>query len=146
MAAFGLWKYTVDRDATALAYSRAEAGGANACNCLGCRNFRLARERVYPSEFLALLDHLGIDPRKEAEAYHMVRTAPGFHRYGGWFHFVGSLDETGDFPAIYFGNDFSAWMMRASAPRLSSLQDLPAVELEFDAEAVPWLLEEPEPT
>ena len=145
MAAFGLWKYTVDRDATALAYSRSDASGADACNCLPCRNFRLARERVFPSEFLALLDRLGIDPRKEAEAYHMARTATGLHRYGGWFHFVGNLDETGDFPVVNFGDDFIAYMMRAGAPRLSSLKDLPAVQLEFEAEAVPWLLEEPEP-
>jgi hypothetical protein len=37
-------------------------------------------------------------------------------------------------------------MCRAGAPRLASLEGLAAVQLEFHAEGVPWLLNEPEPT
>jgi hypothetical protein len=92
------------------------------------------------------LNELGIDPRKDAEVYHSARLSPGKHLYGGWYHFVGTLEETGDFPTVDFGSDFSAWMRRASAPRLPSLKEVPVVQLEFSAKAVPWLLEEPEPT
>ena len=32
---------------------------------------------------------------KEAEIYHNGQVRPGIHSYGGWFHFVGTI-ETGD--------------------------------------------------
>ncbi len=144
MPSFGQWIYSVDRDATIRAYRQAERGGADTCDCAWCRNFRNARATIFPPEFLALLEELGIDPNKEAEAYHNAQLAPGRHNYGGWYHFVGTLDQTGDFPVVEFGIGFMAWMCRATAPRLSSLKGLPVVELEFICETVPWLLEEAE--
>lgn len=146
MAGFGQWRYSVDRDATILAYARAERGGTDTCTCANCRNFRVARARVFPAEFLALLDQLGIDPRKDGEVYHNARLAPGRHDYGGWYHFIGALEQTGDFPPVDLGGGFTAWMCRASAPRLASLEGVPVVQLEFHTDAVPWLLDEPEPT
>ena len=145
MAEFGQWKYNADRDATIAAYAQEPHGFTKKCGCAVCRNFELARERVFPPEFLALLNKLGIDPHKEAEAYHNGRLASGFHDYGGWYHFIGTLEETGDFPPVDFGGSFCAWMCRASAPRLASLKSANAVQLEFHSEAVPWLLDEPEP-
>jgi hypothetical protein len=142
---FGDWEYTLDRDATVIAYRRSKLGGADSCGCNVCRNFRVARERVFPAAFLALLDQLGIDPRKDAEVYHCGRLAPGRHVYGGWYHFIGALDKTGDFAPVDFGPDFKVWMCSAVAPRLSSLNDKSVVQLEFSAEMVPWLLDEPEP-
>ena len=142
---FGGWRYTVDREATILAYGRAERGGVDTCECAYCRNFRLARQHLFPEKFLRLLDQLGIDPLKDAEVYHNARLAPGRHDYGGWYHFVGTLDEIGDFPVVQLGDGFTAWVCRASAPRLASFRDGQAVQLEFNAEAVPWLLDEPEP-
>jgi hypothetical protein len=67
----------------------------------------------------------------------------GRHDYGGWYHFIGTLDETGG-PPVKLGPDFSVRMCPASAPRLPSLDGKQAVQLEFHAEAVPWLLDEPE--
>jgi hypothetical protein len=144
-ATFGKWKYSVDRAATIMAYRKEERGGADTCDCNGCRNFRLARHRAFPTEFLVLLDELRIDPRKDGEVYRCARVAPGRHIYGGWFHFVGTLDETGDLPPVRFGPDFEVWMRRTEAPRFSSLRDKQIVELGFGTEAVPWLLDEPEP-
>jgi hypothetical protein len=144
MPSFGHWVYTADRDATIEAYSQIERGGADRCDCAWCRNFRKVRPQVFPSEFLALLGVLGIDPNKDAEVYHIARPAPGRHYYGGWYHFVGNLDETGDFPPIHFGTGFTTWMSQAAAPRLPSLKGLPVVELAFSCETVPWLLDEPE--
>ena len=145
MASFGQWTYSVDRDATALAYGRAEKGGADTCDCVPCRNFRVARANAFPAEFRALLDQLGVDLNKDGEVYHNGRIAPGRHDYAGWFHFVGTLPETGDFSPVCLGEGFTAWMCGATAPRLASLTGLPVVQLEFHAESVPWLLDEPEP-
>jgi hypothetical protein len=144
MTSFGQSEYSANRDATIQAYGRTERGGAETCTCAGCRNFRVARGRILPAKFVALLDQLGIDPRKDAEVYQIARVAPGRHDYGGWYHFVGTLDQTSDFAAIDFGDGFTAWMCYATAPRLPSLDGLPAVQLEFYAKAVPWLLDEPE--
>jgi hypothetical protein len=146
MPSLGDWAYSLDRDATVAAYRVVERGGAETCECAGCRNFVLARTKVFPAPFLIFLDQLGIDPSKDGEVYHVRRISPGRHGYGGWYHFVGSLDETGDFPPVHFDEGFSVWMCGASAPRLISLNDLPVVQLEFSAESVPWLLSEPELT
>jgi hypothetical protein len=110
MSSFGQWKYSADRDATILAYGRTDCGGADTCDCAGCRYFRVARADVFRAEFLALLDKLGVDPRKDAEVFHYARLAPGRHDYGGWYHFVGTLDQTGDFPPVDLGDGFSVWM------------------------------------
>lgn len=142
---FGEWKYTVDRNATVEAYALASDGGADNCTCNGCRNFRLVRQRVFSPEFLSLLNELGIDPNKDGEVYHLCRTAPGRHMYGEWFHFVGKLHTTGDFPVIPMGGSLTAWMCYPGAPRLQSLDNLPCVQLEFYAEEVPWALDELEP-
>jgi hypothetical protein len=145
MATFGRWKYSPDRNATILAYGRVDRGGVDTRDCVYCRNFRLGRARVFPVEFLALADELGIDPRKDAEVYYNARLAPSRHDYGGWYHFIGTLDQTGDFQAVDLGGGFTVWMCRASAPRLPSLEGMPVVQVEFDAQTVPWLLAGPEP-
>jgi hypothetical protein len=100
MATFGMWEFTNDRTATIDAYARIERGGSDTCSCIGCRNFVAARDNVYPSEFIALLNSLGIDSRKDGEVYHNAQLSPGRHDYGGWFHFVGTLEKTGDFPFV----------------------------------------------
>jgi hypothetical protein len=144
MSDFDAWKYLADRDATVLAYAQTERGGADTCDCAGCRNFRAARADCFPPDFIALLGQLGIDPRKDGEVYHNARIAPGRHDYGGWYHFIGTLDDMGEFPFVELGPDFSVWMCPASAPRLASLEGKPVVQLEFHAGAVPWRLDEPE--
>jgi hypothetical protein len=132
------------------AYSREAAGNSSQCTCVGCRNFVAARFDVFPKAFLTLLDSLGIDPTKDGEVYHNGRLSPGNHspgnhHYGGWFHFIGTLDATGDFPPVQFFESFSVCFCSKSAPSLSALKDLPLVQVEFTASAVPWCLTEPEP-
>ena len=123
METFGLWEFTCDRPATVEAYSRAEAGGSDTCPCNTCRNFAVVREEVFPGVFRSLLESLGIDPRKDAEVYHNARIAPGRHDYGGWFHFIGTLEKDGDFPLVEMAEGFYVWLRRAGAPTLSSLRD-----------------------
>ncbi len=141
---FGLWQFTVDREATTAAYAAAGLGGSESCSCNGCRNFAAARSKSFPADFLSFLESLGIDPRKDGEVYHNARLAPGRHDYGGWFHFVGSLETTGDFPVVPMGDGFTVWLKRKAAPELAALKGLPLVEVEFHAENVPWVLDEAE--
>src|ERR1700678_2160382 len=141
----GEWEFTCDRSATAAAYSGATAGGADTCTCDGCRNFVVVRDRVYPQTFVLFLKSLGVDPHKDGEAYHTGEISPGNHHYGGWFHFVGSLEKTGDFPQVEMGPGFQVSLCRRCAPGLAVLKDLPLVQVEFQAERVPWVLEEERP-
>jgi hypothetical protein len=144
MPTLGFFTFTVDRLATAQAYRTAGNGGADSCSCRACRNFRLVRDSAFPPEFLRLLEELGIDPVKDGEVYHNARIGPARHDYAGWFHFVGTLDEAEDLPGVRIGEGFTVWLCRANAPRLKTLDGLAAVQLEFHAESVPWVLDEPE--
>lgn len=139
------WDFVVDRDATRAAYKAAERGGSQECECAGCRNFCDARSVVFSSKFLAFLDELGIDPRKDAEVVHIQRVAPGMHHYSGWFHFVGTLNKSAD-TVTNFGDGFSVWMCPSFAPRLASLRGKEVVQLEFETPNVPWLIDAEEPT
>jgi hypothetical protein len=145
MSAFGDWLFTCDRAATAESYSQTTAGGAETCGSGGCRNFLLVRDQVFPPAFVDLLRSLGVDPHKDGEVYHNAQLAPGRHDYAGWFHFVGSLDRTGDFPVVELGEGFTAWLRTGSAPALDALKGRPLVQLEFHSTNVPWRLAEPEP-
>lgn len=145
MPSLGESRYTCDRVATADACRRATAGGSRTCACAGCRNFVAVGPRVFPAAFVELLDSLGIDPTKDAEVYHTARASAGLHIYGGWYHFVGALESTGDFSAVEFGEGFSASLHQAGSPRIETLEGQPVVQLEFHAERIPWVLNEPEP-
>jgi hypothetical protein len=145
VATFGAWQFTCDRQATADTYAREATSTSVQCTCNGCRNFVVARCDVFPKAYFALLDSLGIDPAKDGEVYHNGRRSPGKHHYGGWFHFVGALDVTGDFPPVQVAKGFSVYLCSKSAPCLPALKDLPLVQVEFTASAVPRCLTEPEP-
>ena len=66
------------------------------------------------------------------------------HR-AGWFHFVGSLDRTGDLAVVEMGPGFKVSLCRKCAPELASLKGLPLVQMEIQAEGVPWVLDEAAP-
>lgn len=142
---FGGRRFMVDRDTTARAYQLAEGGGSETCVCNGCRNFRIARDRVFPADFLALLSDLGIDPRKDAEVVHYGANEPGMHMYDGWFHFLGTLAGNGASERVQLGDGFSVWLTDDYAPGLKSLAGQPSVQVSFWTESVPWMLDEPEP-
>jgi hypothetical protein len=101
-----------------LAYSHVECGGAENCDCNGCRNLVTARERLSPKAFLEFSATLGVDPLKDAETYHNARLAPGRHDYDGWFHFGGRLN------VVDFDDGFTAWLCMAGSPRHSTFEDL----------------------
>ena len=150
------WIFDVDTAATREAYARARTGGAEDCGCDPCRNFVAAREAVYPDEILGLFARLGVDPKKEGEAYWCHRTSDGLHHYAGWFHFIGSV-ISGPPAKVLLGKD--TWQQtlveirpgfwigfdpEANAPRLAPLRSTLAVQVEFEA-AIPWVCDRPEP-
>jgi hypothetical protein len=100
----GDWEFTCDPQATADAHAFADAGGSNTCSCVWYRNFVLVRGRVYGDSFIEYLT--SADSTKDGEAYHNGETQLGRHFYAGWFHFVGSLDKTGDFRMVEMGPGF----------------------------------------
>jgi hypothetical protein len=124
---FGEWEFTCDRERTVQAYKLAEAGGSDTCTCIWCRNFRLVRDRAYPESFLEFLVSVGVDPKKDGEVYHNGEIEPRRHHYAGWFHFVGTLEMTGDFAAVEMAPGFTVSLCKHSAPSLSELKGLPLV-------------------
>jgi len=120
-------------------------GTAVRCGCSGCRNFIAVREQVLPREFVSLLQKLGIDSAKDGVVYTEGAAAPGAHFYGGWYHFVGTLEVAGDFAPVEFSGGFISYMCKKSAPCLPELDGLDLVQLEFRATNVPWVIPDEEP-
>jgi hypothetical protein len=85
------WIFDSDVDQTRAGYETITAGGAETCNCAGCRNFLAQRDSIFPAEVLQLFLKLGVDYKRDAEIYHTARLELGRHLYGGWFHFVGII-------------------------------------------------------
>src|SRR4051812_3068656 len=109
---FGEWKYTVDQAATRKAYSQILNGGAETCSCSACQNFVEVRNKVFPSEFIRQLEALGIDSKKDFEVYQEGAEKAGSHFYGGWYHFIGTLDKDGDFPPVEYPGGFISFMRK----------------------------------
>jgi hypothetical protein len=93
----GRWKLRCDAEATVRAFSGVLIGSPESCGCAECLNFAVVRDRAYPLEALALFEQLGIDPLKESEIWYTHCDESGLHHYGGFFHFVGSI-ESGEDP------------------------------------------------
>ena len=154
IAHVGRWTIECDPNATREAFSRVLLGSAESCGCADCRNFAAFRDRAYPSEALSTLGKLGIDSHKESEIWHTHRDESGFHNYGGFFHFIGTIHSgrdvmvkmngysTYDFESI--GEHF-AWGL-ASEPALipQPFTGFPITQFEF-AVRIPWVIDKPEP-
>jgi hypothetical protein len=127
-----------DQDRTRRAYLTITEGAAKRCGCPTCRNFDAQRETVFPEAFKRLLDELGIDRQKEADAHEC--SSKGLQRTcGGWFYLAGELIKPGErLTDVVPGFQY----FFRSAGTSSEFGDMLA--LEFVAE-MPWVLaEEPE--
>jgi len=154
----GRWLVRPDVARTRDAHSKLFRSGAAECSCTGCKNFEAVRPQLLAGPLRGILERLGISPPWEVEVYESGRTATGLHDYGGWFHFVGTIESGGD-----------AW--RLVAPRSATLKvpdferlsetlsiglhadvelvrepfaGLPLVQLDFHAE-LPWVINAEEP-
>lgn len=90
------WVIEVDEYRTRDVHQREEVGGADMCECKPCKNFAANRENIYPNEIKELFINLGIDYKKECEAWHMCKLDNGLHHYAVWFHFKGKVLEGKD--------------------------------------------------
>jgi len=128
-----------DRAATVAAYNAVPLGDADRCRCAHCRNFAAQRATVYPLDFRALLEQLGIDPNKEGEVYDVAGPFELSVRLtGGWFYFVGELIEKGE--RLTQSGDFQYWF-QPSFPRPPACFGECVAAVEFAAK-IPWVLDE----
>jgi hypothetical protein len=105
---------------------------------------------AYPAAAHQLFESIGIIPVREAETYELGKLESGLHLYGGFFHFVGVIEEgTTDFTG---GNDlerlsdrFSLSFTLRTALVPPAFDKPPLVQIEFLTE-IPWVLAEAEPT
>jgi len=130
-----------DRGATAAIYDSLGRGFAEKCGCIFCQNFAAQRDLVYPRSFRALLEQLGIDSNKEAEAFEYGQVEDGCHLYGGWFYFVGELVAAGErnlsAPDSHHFESFFA----TAHPSDRAFQDGPMLAIEFTTH-LKWVLPE----
>src|SRR5437867_1245035 len=87
----GTWRVEADPDATRAGYEAlGPKGSADGCPCYPCQNFRVARASAYPSEFLDVLNTLGVNPRCEDDVSDFGPSDDNAHedyvqgRRGGW--------------------------------------------------------------
>ena len=150
----GRWKLKYDVEATREAFSGVPLGSPESCGCAERLNFAAVRHRAYPPEALAIFDRLGIDYRKESEIWHTHRDESGLHHYGGFFHFVGSIqggedakrmvNEVGTFELESVGESFEFGFTSDAALIPESFAGKGVAQLEFQTK-VGWVLNEKEP-
>ena len=85
------WEFIVDKELTKKTYDKIEFGSSDICECIHCKNFAFNKEDNFPTEIKNLLNDLGIDFKKECEAWHYYKDDLGRHCYSGWFHFKGKF-------------------------------------------------------
>ena len=152
---FSRWRVSCDAEATKKAFAAISTGAPEACGCEPCRNFAAQRSEAYPPQARELFLSLGIDPNREAEIYHMARLGSGKHLYGGWFHFVGAIQEGRDasrqvseslwHPDLEpVSGAFNLGFTSRTGLVPESFQGQPIVQVEFTAQ-LPWILEAREP-
>lgn len=129
-----------DRDATAAIYASLTGGWADECGCVGCRNLMAQRNEIYPLPFRELLERLGIDPNKEAEAVADGPMQNGLHHYGGWFFFVGEMVAEGEGVLLRESPHFTFWAT-SFGPRPKAWPSVPSLAIAFEAH-FKWVLEE----
>ena len=153
----GNWILQADVQRTKAAHAKLTESGADECSCDGCKNFVAVRAKFLEGPLGSLLDQLGISPPWEVEVYEIHRVSPGVHMYGGWFHFVGSIEpgspvaravesptltEIKEFESI--SPKLSVWFDSNAVLVREPFEGLPLVQLEFSAE-LPWVIDAPEP-
>jgi hypothetical protein len=154
---FARWHLESDSEATRAAYATLDPDIATVGDWDSGRNWILARDQglVYPDAVLTLFTQLGIDYQRDAELYRVARLDSGLHKYGGWFHFVGTIVSGRDAMVPVgigaFHHDLEqistnfalGFTARITLPE-PSFKGHPVVQIEYDAD-IPWLLGEPEP-
>ncbi len=145
------WTVEVDRVATRAAYLEMGSGAAANCDCAPCRNFDLARPRLFPEPLRETLASLGVDPRKEAAVRRIAPLEGGVSLYAGWYVFHGEVlagrpsrgfpflrEEVDVFECVAPGAHLAVRPWQASGPPWERAQ---SVRLDFLV-VLPWVLRE----
>ncbi|MHB9092043.1 MAG: hypothetical protein ACYC7H_11555 [Chloroflexota bacterium] len=130
-ATVGPWTLAYDADLTRQAYEGC-IGAPEQCGCPSCLHFASARQYAYPSEARRLFEMLGINRSCEAEVYESGPTEQGERRYGGWFHFIGTVEGGREATQSYAGGRFVFWFIERSSLLRPSFAGYPVVQLEFE--------------
>jgi hypothetical protein len=133
--------FLYDPETTSAIYARLRTGWAENCGCAGCRNLLAQRDDIYPSAFRELLQRLGIDPTKEAEAVADGPLGNGLHHYGGWFFFVGEMVTAGDSMSVVSESPYFGYFITRGGPCPSEFREGPRLGVGFEAE-FKWILNE----
>ncbi len=133
--------FLYDPEATAAIYTSLRAGWAEDCGCAGCRNLMAQGDEVYPSAFRELLQRLGIDPKKEAEAVADGPVQNGLYHYGGWFFFVGEMLTVGDSMSAVSESPYFGYFITRSGPCPKEFYEGPKLAVGFEAD-FKWVLNE----
>jgi hypothetical protein len=153
----GRWVLRPDVARTLAAHAQLTKSGAAECTCTGCANFEAVRQELLAGPLGEILERLGISPPWEVEAYELGRASSGLHHYGGWFHFVGTIESgsgawrpmddhpdvrTADFehisPTLSIGFHTDVVLVRPP------FTGFPLVQLEISVE-LPWVITAEEP-
>ncbi len=135
----------IDAEKTKRFYSRAQAL-TRSCGCPGCRNFAEAAAG-FPAAVLDFLETLGIDAAKPAEVYAYGAAAGGRAVYYGGFYHLCAAVHTGNTRADTFHTiapGFRVYFTEALSLPEADLP-APALQMEIDFSAVPWVLNEENP-
>lgn len=146
------WLIEHNPNTTHRCYAKIQIG--TGCPCIQCCNFNACDVQTFPSEFVAILEELGIDPAKPAELCHWYREPSGLFFTGGWFHLVGSIISGEDampiegnvgnfcFEQFQTGLEFGFTTNLCLVPEVFA--EMPLLQLEFQTR-VSWVLAEPPP-
>jgi hypothetical protein len=126
-----------DVEATIAAYS---AYSPELCDCCACRNFRMARNRVFTDPVLKFFAQFGIDTTKPHESYDIGINAEMLCDYRGWFHFIGTAISDED--VVDLAENIRVYFITGGARRPKSFLGQPSVQMEFELK-MPWLVPDP---
>jgi hypothetical protein len=101
----------------------------------------MQRDQAYPAAFRSLLQRLGIDPNKEAEAVADGPLDSGLHHYSGWFFFVGELVTAGESICLVSDSPYFGYFFTRVGPCPKEFRDGPRIAVAFEAH-FKWVLNE----
>ena len=140
------WVIEHDRAATSRAYDLAR-GTRHVCDCLYCRNYRVARESARPEGLTEILVSFGIQPAMETEVAELGPVTSGNRLYSGWYSFVGEVRcDPGDRMLVVPADASTTveWRIFFTAGRalaFDTFGNVRLVQLEFQV-VLPWVLSE----
>ena len=156
---FDNYDVDIDVEATRRAHSRLPRTSEK-CGCAGCRNFTLAIGDVLGEGGRRLFASVGVeDPAKATESCVDLPHGDGTFLYGAWYHLFGRIrrrfEAVPDATSAEWGEarerrvgeraHISFVDGRRIIGREAAFGDAAIVQMELSAEAVPWVLDGPNP-